>query len=298
VRQALTRVLPALPRLTRELEGEEPLPLLVSGPPSTALELSRLLTEGGDASLVRRVGLLDLERPELAGSPAVVYVVKGTPTPADEHALRRADRRRIPIVCLILGDAPPDGRLLPYVLATDVVRCRALDEPTLAAIARRIAIRAPDAAWALARRLPALRGGVQREQVARASVQAAVLAALSDRVPGPDLPALALIQIRMALRLEAASGREARGAQGPAVGGVLAGGLAFRGLARLLTRALPLPAAAVRAGVAYGGTRALGEAALALEGRASSGGAGTVSRGAEDTEPGSGEREPRTTTDR
>jgi uncharacterized protein (DUF697 family) len=262
---SLVKVAVGLPGAVRAVErGAEVEPLLVSGPPSSAVELRTQLTAGGDGALVQRVGILDLERPELAGSTALVYVIKGSATPADEHALRRADRQRIPIVCLILTDHPPDGRILPYVLATDVLRARALGPDVVDAIAKRLAVRVPDAAWALAGRLPALRVGAEHEIVRSTARRAATIGALSERVPGPDLPALSLLQAGMALRLASANGKAPRSVQALAAGVPLVVGLAGRAASRVLVGALPLPAGLVRGAVAYAGTRAVGEALRAL----------------------------------
>lgn len=265
---ALVRVVTAAPRLTSDVRGlaGDPRPLLVSGPPSTAVELRARLAEDGDPDLVRRVGILDLERPELAGSSGLVYAIKGGATPADEHALRRADRQRIPIVCVILSDRPPDGRVLPYVLATDVVRTPAIDRAALDAIASRLAARAPEAAWVLAARLPALRPAVSRALVERYARRNAGLGAATF-VPGPDLPALTLNELRLALRLAAMEGRDPQAVQAVALAASVATGLTLRTVARSLTRLLPLPAWAIQAAVAYAGTRALGAAALGLAGR-------------------------------
>jgi hypothetical protein len=267
----ITRVLTALPRITREVESEgDGSPILVSGPPSVALELERLLTAGGEPRLVRRVSILDLEDPELAGSPVLVYVIKGNVTPTDERALRRADRQSIPMVCLRLGDAPGEP-ILPYVRATDVVRSAELEPEIIDEIARRIARRAPGAAPSLARRLPVLRHGVAEVEVERHARRVAVLGALSGRVPGPDFPAMAQLELRMGLGVAAAQGRDPRQVQAAVAAATLAGGFALRGLSRGLSARLPLPAWAIRAAVAYAGARLLGEAALALARRAPEG---------------------------
>lgn len=268
-------VLRTLPRLAREVEGEDAgRAILVSGPPSAALELERLLTAGGEPGLVRRISVLDLDDPDLAGSPALVYVIRGAVTPTDERALRRADRRSIPIVCLLLGDEA-GNRILPYVRATDVVRSEALGPGAVDALARRIALRAPEASPALARRLPALRDGVGAALVERTARRAALLAALSSRAPGPDLPAIALLEIRTGLRVAAAHGRELRPFQAASATGALVAGLALRGVSRRLRGRLPLPDWAVRAAFAYGGARALGEATLLAARRTPAGADGT-----------------------
>lgn len=266
-RQAITGVVAALPRLAREIEAEEvSRPLLISGPPSAALELEQLISAGGERGLVRRIGVLDLDDPDLAGSPALVYVIRRSVTPTDERALRRADRRSIPIVCVLLGDDAGSG-ILPYVRATDVVRAPTLGPEVVAAIARRIAVRAPEAMPGLALGLPPLRAGAAEVLVGRSAARAALLAALSGRSPGPDLPALALIEIRTGLRVAVAHGADLRLFQLVTAAGALAGGLLLRALSRRLSGRLPVPPCAVRAAVAYGGARLLGEAALQLSRR-------------------------------
>ena len=230
------------------------------------LELRARLSEGGDAALVQQVGILDLERPELAGAAGIVYLIRGVATPADEHALRRAERLRLPILCLVLTDGSRDGGVLPYVPATDVLRTRALDAAAVRWIGRRLTARAPEAAWALASGLPALREGVRRSLIERYARGNALIAAATF-VPGQDFPTLTLNELRMTLRLAAAAGAEPRRAQGLAIATSLGGGLALRAVARRLGAMRPLPRWAVQAAVAYAGTRAIGLAAAALASR-------------------------------
>ncbi len=255
----LVRLAAALPSALAEARrgSEGAAPLVVSGPPSAAAELRRRLCEGGDASLVGTVGILDLERPEIAHGSAIVYLIRREPTPADEHALRRADRTGLPLLCLLLGADPADRRILPYVRATDVVRRPDVDDGAVAGLARRLAVRAPEEAWALAARLPALRSAVSRELVHGTARRNAALAAATF-VPGSDLPLLSLAQLRMVLRITVAGGGAPEAAVPLGVAGAAAAGLAGRSLSRLLRRALP--AALVNAAVAYAGTLAVGEA--------------------------------------
>jgi uncharacterized protein (DUF697 family) len=145
------------------------------------------------------------------------------------------------------------------VLATDVIRAPAIAPETIGAVARRVAVRAPEAAWALAARLPPLRDGVSQALVRRYALRNAVVSAATF-VPGPDLPALAANEIRMALRLATARGSDSAAMPVVAFAAAVGGGLALRGLARRLSALMPLPAWAIQAAVAYAGTRALGEA--------------------------------------
>jgi uncharacterized protein (DUF697 family) len=259
------RVLSSVPRVAREVDSaDEGRPILVSGPPSAALELEQLLVAGGDPGAVRRVSVLELDDPELAKSPVLVYVIKGGFTPTDERTLRRAEWQSIPMMCLLLDGRQAGGVVLPYVRATDVIRAESLGPELIDDLARRIAALAHDAAPALARRLPALRTGVGEAIVDRAARRTAVLGALSGPADGPDLPAMALVELRMGMQVAAAHGNNAPPLQIATAVGALAGGFALRGLSRGLVAALPVPGWLVRASVAYGGARALGAAAVRL----------------------------------
>jgi hypothetical protein len=256
----LAQLVTALPRLTSEARrgAESVRPIAVSGPPSVVAELKRLLTDEGDTALVGSVGILELDRPELANAAAIVYTIRGESTPADEHALRRADRQGLPLLCLVLSDRPP-GRLLPYVLATDVVVVPTL-EGAVEPLAKRLARRTPEQAWALAARLPALRGAVSEEIVRRAALHNG-LAAAASRGRGTDVGPITQTQLRMILRLASAAGAPIEGPAPLPLLGAAGVGLAFRELARVARNRLPGPPWLVNAAVAFGGTLLLGRVA-------------------------------------
>lgn len=265
---SVTRLATALPGLVAEVRRGRAAaqPIVVSGPPSASAELRRLLTEDGDESLVGAVGILDLDRPELAHAAVIVYLIRRAATPADEAALRRADRQGRPLLCLVMTDEAGRGPVLPYVRATDVIRVPALGRPAIRALATRITARVPEQAWVLAEALPALEPGVARALVERSARRTAVRAAVAGG-RRPAMPELTTGQLRLVLRLAAARGVEPEGATA-AVGlvGAVATGLLGRALARRLRTALPLPGWAVDAAVAYAGTRAVGRATVARTG--------------------------------
>ena len=91
--------------------------------------------------------------------------------------------------------------------------------------------------------------------------------AFSNKAAGPQLPLLSMAQSRMLLMLDACRGevipRDPQGVAtvaGPRVAASV--GLGFA--ARTLVRRLPVQGRIVRAGVAYAGTRALGETRVRL----------------------------------
>jgi uncharacterized protein (DUF697 family) len=81
-------------------------------------------------------------------------------------------------------------------------------------------------------------------------------------VPGADLPVLALNQVRMLLLLDQAYGLELDPRERlPEIVAAVGAGLGLRTVARELLDFVPVAGWAVKGGVAYAGTRALGEAA-------------------------------------
>jgi uncharacterized protein (DUF697 family) len=81
-------------------------------------------------------------------------------------------------------------------------------------------------------------------------------------VPGVDLPVLTLNQLRLVLRIAAAYGEEVDASRLPEIAGVVGGAFGWRALARELLGVVPVAGWAVKGGVAYVGTKAVGNAAV------------------------------------
>ena len=108
--------------------------------------------------------------------------------------------------------------------------------------------------------MPVLRDHVVEELIRRYSRQNAILGTAGG-VTRASAPLLTLNQVRLLLRIADAYGFEIDRKRIPEVLGVIAGGMGFRALARSAIGYVPFAGWAVRGGVAYGGTRAIGEAA-------------------------------------
>ena len=226
--------------------------LAVTGPPALGGTLRKELARGGDATLVRE-GPID-------GAAVLVHVVAGPHSADDERALRGAHAAKVPIV-VVLADPSLDDRAVPYVLATDIVRVpRAAGFP-LDEIARVVAHKLEARALGLAARLPALRRAVCDEQI-RSFARKNGLVGAAVFVPGVDLPVLTLNQLRLVLRIAAAYGEEIDAQRVPEIAGVIGSAFGFRRLARELLDFVPVAGWLVKGAVAYGGTRAVGEAAV------------------------------------
>jgi uncharacterized protein (DUF697 family) len=81
-------------------------------------------------------------------------------------------------------------------------------------------------------------------------------------IPGVDMPVLTLNQIRLVLRIAIAYGQEMDAQRSVEIAGVVGAGFGLRALARQLLDLVPVAGWAVKGGIAYTGTRAIGEAAM------------------------------------
>lgn len=237
----------ALRKLMKELNaaGKERKPLALGGAGEIARTLERELTRGGDPTAVR------------VGAPQGAAVYVHIATGDDEGALRAARRTRVPIVAVAFDDEP-----LPYVFATDVVRVALGERLPVDRIAIAVAARLGETGAPLAGRLPVLRGAVCDRIVASFARKNGIVGVVVF-VPGADLPVLALNQVRMLLLLDQAYGLELDPRERlPEVLAVAGAGLGLRAVARELLDVVPVAGWAVKGGVAYAGTRALGEAAV------------------------------------
>lgn len=236
--------------LLKELRtaAQDDRPLVVSGP--LAAQLAKELGRGGDPRAIRVDG-----RPEEGA--ALVRILGGAPTEEDERVLRAANRAHVPIVAVQTGTEVHD---VPYVLATDVVACTAGAGFPVEEIAAVVAGRLGEAATGLAARLPVLRDVVADHLIERFSQQNGVIGA-AVFVPGADFAVLTLNQLRLVLRLAAAYGVEVDQQRLPEILATIGAGFGFRAVARQLLGAVPIAGWLIKGGVAYVGTRVLGEAA-------------------------------------
>jgi uncharacterized protein (DUF697 family) len=109
--------------------------------------------------------------------------------------------------------------------------------------------------------VPLLREAVSEQLVASFARKNGIVAA-AVWIPGTDLPVLALNELRLVLRLAQAHGAADNVAERlPELVATLGAALGLRAVAREALGVVPGGGWFVKAGVAYAGTRALGEAA-------------------------------------
>jgi uncharacterized protein (DUF697 family) len=228
-----------LNEVRRGAGGEDP--VAIGGGRELVPLLAKELRSGGDDAAV-------VESPR-AGAAALVWI-----GPADEDALRAASRAGVPIVGVTEGDS------LPYVLDTNLVRLRPGRALPIEEIAASLARILGNGGAGLAARLPVLRPAVIGQLTEAASRQNGLIGA-AVFVPGVDMPMLTLNQVRLVLRIAIASGREVDSSLWPEVLAVVGAGFGWRRVATELLDFVPVAGWAVKGGIAFAGTRAIGEAA-------------------------------------
>jgi uncharacterized protein (DUF697 family) len=242
--------------------AEDQSPLVVAGAPGPAGELVSALGEGGDPSALRNLSGSEVTSYDLQGSALLVYVVEGEkPTQEDEVVLKLADRNDVQAVCILVG-AKSQPLDVPYVAATSVVAVPPGKPIPIGRVAELIASLSEENAYGLAARLPVLRKAVVETIVRHFSRQNGILG-VAIFIPGADFPVLTLNQLRMIFRIAAAHGEEIDRERVPEILAVVGAGLGFRTVAREALGFVPGIGWAVKGGVAYLGTKALGKAATA-----------------------------------
>jgi uncharacterized protein (DUF697 family) len=243
------------------LAAEDFRPIVLAGAPGPAHQLRDALLEGGDAEAIRDLTDKKLSAYDVEGAGLLLYVIEGKPGPPDEEVLRKADRKTVETICILVGGGagPVD---VPYVLATNVVQVPEGVPVPVAKLAKLIAVKADDRAHMWAARLPVLREPVVEHTISKFARQNGILGA-AIFIPGADMPVLTLNQIRMVFHLAAAYGEEMDRDRAIEVIGVISAAFGFRALAREALGVVPGVGWAIKGGIAYVGTRALGKAAAA-----------------------------------
>ena len=250
-------------RLVDEVKGDPGGVVVIAGEGPTVRQLRAELTGKNGSGTVRAAAGPSVGPADLQDALVLVYAIRGELSGADEAALRHADRARVPVVCLYI-DAPASRSRsgIPYVLASDVVHAADGQPFPIDPLVARLAARVGPRGFALAADVAAMRGPVCDAIVAHYSrLNGAVGAAVF--VPGVDLPVLTLNQLRMVARIAAAHGVDLDSRRLADLALVVSAGLGFRSAARYLMSLVPVAGWAVKGGVAFGGTQAIGRAAVA-----------------------------------
>lgn len=184
-----------------------------------------------------------------------------------KHPFRLLDRfPREKVVALVHGPAASVGptRIRDATRALDVAESHVLIVSNLADLAgntaRQLFSLFHDQIIPLARQFPIFRNSAAWEEIHSTAKQNAVVGLIP--VPGGDMPIMTANQIKMVLRLAAMFDLPLNARRAREIVAVVGGGFGLRTLARQLVKVVPGPGWLVAGGLGYGGTLAMGRAAL------------------------------------
>lgn len=225
-------------------------------PRDLALVVKRVLSAERSGGTVE-VCALDTAPIAGAESPDAALVLVGDDDPSE--VVSRYARSGVPVALIVEGALDVPGIDLPeqaLSLVGVIASSSADDLPDKLASWLAGSV---DKGIALAANFPFCRAAVVDELVRRCAVENAAVGAIS-LIPGSDLPIMCANQAMLALDIAAAYGRGLEPARAAELAGVLGAGFVWRSLARSLVGLVPGLGFALKAGVGYGGTIALGSA--------------------------------------
>lgn len=199
-------------------------------------------------------------RVDSSADAAIVLVGSGGPDVGPTLADLR--RHAIPAAAVALRE---EAGALPRLLehpVEDVITGPDASEILHGPLADWVLRRVPGKHTAVAHNFEFVRRAVAREAVKATAWQNAAIGGLSI-IPGTDMPLMTLNQGKMLLQIAAAYGQQMGGERIKELAAIVGGSLLFRAFARQALTLIPGFGWAIKAGVAYSGTLAMGNAAIA-----------------------------------
>lgn len=220
--------MPELPTGLIHVERLEPTGRVV---PNRGTDIAVVVSGGGD-ELVRKAVVALLE----AGIPTAVAAESALDAPRAETL-----------------EAARAG--IPYIVASGTTPQAMLDR--LAAWI----VRVSDKDLAFAANFPFMRRAKAEQLIRSCAAQNAAIGAVQI-IPGADLPVMTANQAKLALDIACVYGRDVSPARVPELVGVIGSAFGLRTVARELVGLVPVGGWALKAGVGYSGTLALGAALI------------------------------------
>ena len=177
-----------------------------------------------------------------------------------ETSLAAARDKFVPSVVLALGQgADPVSRRLAHPLLDTVTAAETQD--VVRGLGQWLVDRLSGKRLAMATNFAFMRRAVAEESIKATSFQNGVVGLVAV-IPGADMPIMTANQAKMVLQIAAAYGETLGTERLKELAVVLGGGFALRALARQMLAFIPGFGWAVKAGIGYSGTMAMGYAAL------------------------------------
>lgn len=200
----------------------------------------------------------------LEASADAVVVAGGSLGPDVRRILREARDAVVPSAVLVVAPLGSHGALVEAAghPAADVLVDEDVERLMSDRFAGWLAEEVPSKRMALARNFPFLRRAAALAAVRATAWQNAVIGTVGF-LPGADMPVMTANQIKMLLQIAAAYGEPLGAERIKELLAVVGGGFAFRAVARQVVGLVPVLGWAVKGGIGYSGTLAMGRAAIA-----------------------------------
>jgi uncharacterized protein (DUF697 family) len=249
----LTRSLRALREASAN--ASEPASIVLAGDPALIqLVREKFAVDGAVPSIV---SLDTFSGPRPGELLVVLASAAGEP-----QARTQVDRIPFPGSIILAVDEGPGTRNKAGHLPNGVVRLAFSNSPAgWDALFSLCAEAVGDKGVALGRRYPVVRRAAAHRLISRTATQN-VFIAMVFFMPGSDMPAMTLNQARMVLNIAALYGQHIDQDRATELAAMIGLGFAFRGVARLLVRAIPGASVIMRIATAYSATMAIGLAAI------------------------------------
>ncbi|MDI6816753.1 MAG: hypothetical protein QME41_06135 [Actinomycetota bacterium] len=250
-------------------EAEKPVSIGIIGNPQVEVDVTALLQAGAAKKAV--FGASEYKREadrdaRLRGADLVIAVVETGESKSRLNAVAeqaRMSQARLVVVGGSDYDEAYSVELKEAFRATgdDMLFVPAIDAETIeTAMVPAVVKKLAKKEVSLAVKLPVFREVVIKSIIADTARQNALIG-VAVFMPGVDMPLMTLNQVRMVLRMAAAYNEELSVKRLNEILAVIGGGLALRTAARQLLGFVPVAGWAVKGGIAYGGTYAMGETA-------------------------------------
>jgi uncharacterized protein (DUF697 family) len=186
------------------------------------------------------------------------------PTTTQTAILRRVNPQNLILILIGGNESQFEGRRREVATSVGVKQEQVLTVATMSELrtplTRRLLSQFSDWMVPLARQFPILREEAANQEMQGTAQQNAMVGAIP--VPGADMPLMTANQVKMVLRLAAIYDQPRTVDRAKEVMAVVGGGLALRTAARQVAKFVPGPGWLLGGALGYGGTFAMGKAAI------------------------------------
>lgn len=231
--------------------------------PDTLIDAVRRELRPATAAVSLQVEAVELGAvPVLAAGTDVVIAVAGSGNVGLRQALAGPRRLRIPVVVVGLGDDAAHARLADALLqpTSDLV-VRQEAEEAVARVGAWLADNLGSKRLALAHNFAFMRRAVAEDAVKTTALQNGLIGAVTP-IPGADMPIMTANQVKMLLQIAAAYGQPLGIDRVRELVAVVASGYLLRAVARQALVTIPVLGWAIKGGISYTGTMAMGRVAV------------------------------------